>query len=57
MPVERDNSKWITVKILKGLKHQIDEFCEKEENGFVNSSQYIHHVLKNDLDQRKRRIL
>jgi len=52
--VESDNLKWITVKILKGLKYQIDKFCEKEENGFVNSSQYIHHVLKNDLDSRKK---
>lgn len=46
------NEKWVTIKILRGLKKHIDELCNDETNGFVNSTQYIQHVLKNDLDRR-----
>ena len=46
------DEKWITVRILKALKEQIDDFCDNETNGFANPSQYIHHALKNDLDWR-----
>ncbi len=44
--------KWTTVRILRGLKEQIDEYCQDQKNGFVNTTQYIQHVLKNDLDSR-----
>ena len=46
-------SKWISIKISRSLKHEINELCKNDENGFVNSSQYIHHVLKNALNLQK----
>ncbi len=52
MPMNEDETRWVTVKILRGLKEQIDEFCQDQKNGFANSTQYIQHVLKNDLDSR-----
>lgn len=51
--MRNDDEKWITVKILRALKDQIEELCKDEKNGFVNSIQYIQHVLKNDLDSRR----
>lgn len=45
--------KWISVKILRSLKHEINKFCNDEKNGFVNSNQYIHHVLRNALNLQK----
>jgi len=53
----KSNDRWVTVRILRALKEQINKLCEEEANGFANSTQYIQHVIKNDLDQRKRRIL
>jgi len=44
---------WVTIKILKALKVQIDQLCADEKNGFVNPTQYVQHVIKNDLDERK----
>lgn len=46
--------KWISIKILTSLKQEIDTFCKNEKNGFTNSSQYIHHILRNELDFKMR---
>jgi len=50
------NEKWATVRILRALKDQIDNFCNDKKNGFANPSQYIHHALKNDLDGRLKNV-
>ena len=47
-------NRWISIKISTALKQEINKFCDNEKNGFANASQYIHHVLKTDLDSRKR---
>lgn len=45
--------KWVTVKILRSIKKEVDSFCKVEKHGFTNSTQFINFTVRQELDKRK----
>jgi len=46
--------KWTSTIILKSLLEAVKTFCENEENGFSNPSQFVNYAVRRELEIRKR---
>lgn len=44
--------KWTSCVILTSTLDDVRELCENPRNGFANSSQFIHFVIRKELDRR-----
>lgn len=49
--------KWTSTIILKSLLKTVQEFCEDDQNGFANASQFINHAVRRELEIRSRKSL
>lgn len=45
--------KWTSYVILTSTLDDVRKLCENPRNGFANPSQFIHFVIRKELDRRK----
>ena len=46
--------KWSSCVILYSTLDEVKKLCENPKNGFANSSQFIHFVIRKELDRRSK---
>lgn len=48
------HGKWASCAILHSTLYEVKKLCENPKNGFANSSQFIHFVIRKELDRRSK---